>query len=234
METVYDITEVCQLLGTTSRTLRYYEEQGVIESTEVNFSKRRRYSNIQIDRIKKVMALRTLGFSVKKIKALLDKKLSLEDAILEHRAQIMQLISEKQAQINLLEEVLCDIRGEKYEKMPNTISLQCSDTQLEIAKICTDATLRDDFSTVEQHFSEEMRSVLPAPVLQATWMRMIKGIGNFVRLHDVERVPEMPNIVVHPIEYEKMILRMQYVFHGEIICGLWMNYFKTKTGGFSE
>ncbi len=33
MKQLYDITEVCAMLGTTSRTLRYYEDQGLITST---------------------------------------------------------------------------------------------------------------------------------------------------------------------------------------------------------
>ena len=32
-EHLYDITEVCGMMGTTSRTLRFYEEKGIIKST---------------------------------------------------------------------------------------------------------------------------------------------------------------------------------------------------------
>ena len=32
---MYDITAVCKMLGTTSRTLRFYEEKGIIQSTTV-------------------------------------------------------------------------------------------------------------------------------------------------------------------------------------------------------
>ena len=38
---IYDITEVCKMLGTTSRTLRFYEEKGIIQSTTVGTSSRR-------------------------------------------------------------------------------------------------------------------------------------------------------------------------------------------------
>ncbi|MBO4283567.1 MAG: MerR family transcriptional regulator, partial [Clostridia bacterium] len=35
---VYDIAEVCKMLGTTSRTLRFYEEKGIVQSTSVGLS----------------------------------------------------------------------------------------------------------------------------------------------------------------------------------------------------
>lgn len=34
-KSLYDITEVCKMLDTTSRTLRFYEEKGIIQSTTV-------------------------------------------------------------------------------------------------------------------------------------------------------------------------------------------------------
>lgn len=37
-KSLYDITEVCKMLDTTSRTLRFYEEKGIIQSTTVGIS----------------------------------------------------------------------------------------------------------------------------------------------------------------------------------------------------
>ena len=44
----FDITTLCNDLGISSRTLRYYEEIGLIESTKSNCSKRRRYTKEQL------------------------------------------------------------------------------------------------------------------------------------------------------------------------------------------
>lgn len=51
----YDITAVCNDLGISSRTLRYYEEIGLIESTKSNCSKRRRYTKEQIEKIQYIV-----------------------------------------------------------------------------------------------------------------------------------------------------------------------------------
>lgn len=37
-EYIYDIADVCQKLNITSRTLRFYEEKGIIDSTKDGFS----------------------------------------------------------------------------------------------------------------------------------------------------------------------------------------------------
>ena len=60
---MYDITEVCKMFGTTSRTLRFYEEKGIIQSTTVGISSRRQYTEEQVSIIKNVIVLRALGLS---------------------------------------------------------------------------------------------------------------------------------------------------------------------------
>ena len=64
---LYDITEVCQILETTSRTLRFYEEKKIITSTTTGISARRQYTEEQLLQIKNVLALRKIGLSVKDI-----------------------------------------------------------------------------------------------------------------------------------------------------------------------
>ena len=81
MKLCYDITEVCRLLGVTSRTLRFYESQGIIQSTVTPFSKRRMYTEAQLSEIRNVLLLRKLGLSVKSIGELQKNHISLEHAL---------------------------------------------------------------------------------------------------------------------------------------------------------
>ena len=85
---MYDITEVCKMLGTTSRTLRFYEEKGIIQSTTVGTSSRRQYTEEQISHIKNVLVLRTLGLSVKAVAELLHKDEDYNDAVTKINASI--------------------------------------------------------------------------------------------------------------------------------------------------
>jgi DNA-binding transcriptional MerR regulator len=54
------IGEVAELLGTTTRTLRYYEELGLVSSSRVTETAQRRYGPDEIERIRRVRELQTL------------------------------------------------------------------------------------------------------------------------------------------------------------------------------
>lgn len=54
------IGEAAELTGTTTRTLRYYEELGLVSPTRPSASGQRRYSESEIDRIRHIRELQTL------------------------------------------------------------------------------------------------------------------------------------------------------------------------------
>ncbi len=224
MKQLYDITEVCALLDVTSRTLRYYEEQGLIESTVIPPSARRKYTQSQIDKIKKVLALRTLDLSVKTIKELNYEQTSLKKEILLHKAELIRLISEKQKQINLLEEVLYDIDTSETDPVKTKYTVECTDEQIKIAEICTDAIIKCNYVVLCKYFSEDMRTVLPKDALAHSIKMATEPIGRYICKSTPFRDQNNPNIIIYPLKYEKMIYRLKYVFHKETICGFWTDY----------
>jgi DNA-binding transcriptional MerR regulator len=135
-EAFYDINEVCRLLNTTSRTLRYYEEKGIIQSTKSDFSSRRQYTSVQIDQIRHVIILRTLGLSVKTIAELQRSGKDLKTTIEVRRAEIMAIIDRKYREINILNEAICLIdRGKSiFENPPSQSFIQTSAEWREIAQ----------------------------------------------------------------------------------------------------
>ncbi len=94
MEHLYDITEVCRLPRTTSRTLRFYEAQNLITGALALPSPGRRCTSRQLDAVKQILVLRALGLSVKTIQELLRDRISLREAILAHRAELLRLLSD--------------------------------------------------------------------------------------------------------------------------------------------
>ncbi len=224
MEHLYDITEVCTRLGTTSRTLRYYETEGLIESTTVYPSRRRRYTEEQVATIKKVLALRTLGLSVAAIRDLERGQTSLSDALLAHRADMIRLIVEKQREINLLEEVLHDIQDGGHVHDQTDVTIACTDRQETIAAACTDAILREDFDVLPPYYSADMKILFPAEALAHSWKLTVAPVGEFVEKLPLFRDAHIPNAILVPLRYERMTVRLKYVFHGEEICGFWSDY----------
>jgi len=71
MERRLDIAEVAALYQISARTLRYYEEVGILKSHRKADSKYREYDRKQCERLEVILLLRRLSFSVKMIIELL-------------------------------------------------------------------------------------------------------------------------------------------------------------------
>jgi DNA-binding transcriptional MerR regulator len=80
------IGDVARLLGTTPRTIRYYEEFGLLPEAPARASGRHRiYTEAEVERIREVMRLKDLlGVSLEELKTLL----TAEEARAEVRAQL--------------------------------------------------------------------------------------------------------------------------------------------------
>jgi DNA-binding transcriptional MerR regulator len=80
------IGDVAKLVGTTPRTIRYYEEIGLLpESPERPSGRHRLYAPAEVERLREVMRLKELlGVTVEELRTLL----SAEDARAEVRAQL--------------------------------------------------------------------------------------------------------------------------------------------------
>ena len=82
------IGEVAEMLGTTPRTIRYYEEIGLLPSADDREQgKHRLYTQADVDRVREIMRLRDLlGLTLDEVSALLEA----EDARAELRQEIQQ------------------------------------------------------------------------------------------------------------------------------------------------
>lgn len=81
------IQEAANLLGVTMRTLRFYEDKGLIAPRRVGTM--RIYSRREIGRMQLILRGKRLGFSIREIKEFLD----LYDVDPEHNEQVRQLIT---------------------------------------------------------------------------------------------------------------------------------------------
>ena len=223
---MYDITEVCKMLGTTSRTLRFYEEKGIIQSTTVGTSSRRQYTEEQISHIKNVLVLRTLGLSVKAIAELQNSGTDLKDAVLSKRAEIYASIDSRVREINLLNEALSalesgkDIFAEDWQ-----LSSAMNAEEKEIARICTDAILSGDTDTLYEYLSSRLAEYMPRDVYRVVRKDTLAPLGDFVSIDKTVADDRFSNKLYCFIRYSKLGLKITYVFHGGKIDGLWLGYY---------
>jgi DNA-binding transcriptional MerR regulator len=98
------IGDVARLLGTTPRTIRYYEEVGLLSEAPARPSGRHRlYSGTEVERLREVMRLKELlGVSLEELKTLL----AAEEARAEVRAQLRREDVDPRRRRELLSEAL--------------------------------------------------------------------------------------------------------------------------------
>lgn len=223
---LYDITEVCQILETTSRTLRFYEEKKIITSTTTGISARRQYTEEQLLQIKNVLALRKIGLSVKDIAELQAKKSDLKDAVLSRRAEIYASIDSRLRKISLLNEALCALNaGKDIFDGDWQIRSDAKSEELEIAQTCTNAILNNDNHFLYRYFSSKLEEYMPKDAYQIIRKDVLAPLGEFISVEQICVDKKYPNKVYSKIRYAKLGLIITFVFHSGMIDGLWFGYY---------
>ena len=223
---LWDITEVCTMLDTTSRTLRFYEEKGLIQSTTEGLSNRRHYTEQQLSLVKNVLVLRTLGLSVKAIAELQNSGADLKDAVLSKRAEIYASIESRVREINLLNEALSALESGKnifIEDWQHSSDLNAEEN--EIARLCTDAILNGDDNILYEHLSPRLAQYMPKDVYCVVRKDTVAPLGNFVSIEKTVADDRFSNKLYCFVRYSKLGLKITYVFHGGKIDGLWLGYY---------
>lgn len=72
--------DLARATGNTVRTIRFYEEQGLLKPAEVSEGGHRRYTEAELERLRLIGDLRELGLSLSDIKSMLDLRAGCETA----------------------------------------------------------------------------------------------------------------------------------------------------------
>ena len=70
-EKTYKIGQLAELTGLTQRTIRYYDELGLLKTSSRTQGGQRIYSDSDLLYIKRIMELKSLSFSLEEIKAII-------------------------------------------------------------------------------------------------------------------------------------------------------------------
>lgn len=222
---LYDISEVCNLLNTTSRTLRYYEEKGIIESTKSGLSCRRSYTEEQINHIRNVMVLRTIGLSIDTILNLQQNGANLKDEVIAKRAEIFAYIDSKSKEISLLNEAIAIIEGGESIFEKQIIKSQALDFNSEARK-CAEYIVFENYEELYKHFSPSLIRYKSIDVFKIAREDALLPCGDFIEFEKQEIDTAYPNIVYEYVKFSKIGLKIKLVFHNEKIDGLWLSYYE--------
>ncbi|MBQ9121143.1 MAG: MerR family transcriptional regulator [Clostridia bacterium] len=224
-EKLYDISEVCQLLGTTSRTLRFYEQKGIVTSTSVPHSARRHYTEEQINEIRNALILRSIGLPVRAI-AELKGEGDLRAAVVRRRAEIFAVLEAKTREINLLEEAVASLDEGKsiFFHDPRDTLRENECIREQIVTECSRAFVEDRAEELFAHLSAKMQAYMPKSTYMQIRTDALAPAGAFLAYGRIKHDNRMPNVFYHDLQYQALTLKLKYVFRAEQVHGLWIHY----------
>lgn len=119
----YTVQKLGQLAGISARTLRYYDEIGLLKPTRINSSGYRIYGATEVDRLQQILFYRELGVNLESIKEIMtspafDGTQALRDhrdKLLEKRVQLDALINNVDKSIKQTERKISMTDMEKFE-----------------------------------------------------------------------------------------------------------------------
>ena len=125
----YSLHELCQLSGVSARTLRYYDEIGLLKPVRVDATRYRYYDDVSVTTLQTILFYRALRVPLTKIRYLLCAPLSERAALL--KAHLLGLRSQYNALgdlIHRVETTLASMKGDyimqnsiQFEELKQTI-----------------------------------------------------------------------------------------------------------------
>jgi len=119
------IGKVAALSGVPAKTIRFYEEAGIIASADRDENRYRTYSEADVQTLRFIAHARNLGFSLKDVAELLslyrDRKRASKDVrrlALAHIADLDRRISDLQAVRNTIADLAQRCRGDDRPECP--------------------------------------------------------------------------------------------------------------------
>lgn len=95
----YTVQKLSKIAGVSTRTLRYYDEIGILKPARINSSGYRIYGQAEVDRLQQILFYRELGVSLESIKDIVTlPSFDGAKALREHREKLL----EKRKQLDLL------------------------------------------------------------------------------------------------------------------------------------
>ncbi|MGE7274176.1 MerR family transcriptional regulator [Brevibacillus panacihumi] len=108
----YTVQKLGRLAGISTRTLRYYDQIGILEPARINSSGYRIYGQAEVDKLQQIMFYRELGLPLNQIKELINSPTFDENkALKEHYQQLLDRRKQLDALIATVEKTIAQKEG---------------------------------------------------------------------------------------------------------------------------
>ncbi len=103
---MYRIGEFSKITKTTCRTLRHYEQEGILVPAYIDEKTGYRYyDRSQLAKMSRIVALKNIGLTLKEIKEILSGDKDIQDALFERKRKIEQEIVDSKVNLSKIEQI---------------------------------------------------------------------------------------------------------------------------------
>jgi len=108
----YTVQQLAKTAGISSRTLRYYDEIGLLKPARLTSSGYRLYGPQEVDRLQQILFFRELGVGLEQIREIInDPSFDSLTALREHRVKLLEKKQQLELLINNVEKTIAQYEG---------------------------------------------------------------------------------------------------------------------------
>lgn len=212
------------MLNMTSRTIRYYEQCGLIKTVRESKTAPRRLDEKNVERLRKIRFLRNLRLTLDEIAVVIDSESKAAEMIYGKTAELKAEIYDLTERIGLIEEVLAVAEnGGNIYSVERKLGQTSDDTEkLRLASEFTNLLLERRFSELIPYLNSDMK-MLSVNFFEDVWNVHLKPCGKFI---SVGEQSVNGNTVTNRLVFEKLGVVVKTEVCGGIVAGMVLQYFK--------
>jgi DNA-binding transcriptional MerR regulator len=108
----YSVQKLSRLAGISPRTIRYYDQMGLLKPARINSSGYRLYGQTEVNRLQQILFYRELGMGLETIKEVINSSSFNElKAFREHRSKLLQKKEQLESLIVNIEKTIASYEG---------------------------------------------------------------------------------------------------------------------------
>ena len=208
----YSIKELSELAGVSARTLRYYDEIGLLKPSRVNEAGYRYYGEREVESLQQILFYRERGFELKTIQRIIyDENFDMLNAMEEHLLALEKQKADTEALILTVKKTIQSIRGE------------CVMSDKEKFQALKEKAVREN----EEMYGAEAREKYGDEEVHTFNQKMLNMTETqWERFQELEKVilKRLEEAVEHKTEAESEAAKTIVELHKEWLCMTWKQY----------
>ncbi|MFE5796421.1 MerR family transcriptional regulator [Streptomyces sp. NPDC056503] len=118
----WPIAEVARMSGVTARTLRHYDETGLLPPARIGANGHRYYGERQLLRLQQILVLRALGVGLPEIGRILSEEVDEVDALRGHRRRLLAERDRLDALAGTVSRTIAELEQSRKDDRPMSIN----------------------------------------------------------------------------------------------------------------